>query len=124
MGENVIALILAVLGSSVLSSVATGWFTARKQSVETSKVLQDIWHSELSRLRDDVKALEEKLNSREVVIETLKAENKQLRKELEELKIKYVDQVEENRVLQSQLESLTEENRNLGLRISKLERET
>ena len=121
MTETWITLIVAIVGSSAVSAVVTGIFTLRKQNADASKVLQDLWHGELDRLKTEVAELRTCLNNREVVIETLKAENKQLRLDLEELRCKYEGQLQQNTKLRLELDTVIKANEDLTQRIRKLE---
>ena len=119
---TIIVLIGAILGSSVISSIVTGVFSKSKNDAEAIKVLQDMWHADLDRLKARVCKLEEELCGREAIIEKLMEENRQLRAELEDLKQKYERQVSENRRLGDRIRTLTKENTDLESRIAKLER--
>lgn len=119
---TIIVLIGAILGSSVISSIVTGVFSKSKSDADAVKVLQDMWHADLDRLKCRVTKLEEELCGREAIIEKLMEENRQLRAELEDLKQKYERQVSENRRLGDRIRTLTKENTDLESRIAKLER--
>ena len=135
MGDNWIIVIVAILGSSFLSSVVTNIFTNKKNkaesskiSVEANKVFQELWHEELDRLKENItelkisiKQLELDKCNREAAIKLMNEENKQLRSDLEELKMKYDGQIRENKTLRAKILTLTRENEELAARITRLE---
>ena len=118
---TIIVLIGAILGSSVISSIVTGVFSKSKSDADAVKVLQDMWHADLDRLKCRVTKLEEELCGREAIIEKLMEENRQLRAELEDLKQKYERQVSENRRLGDRIYDLTKANSELLGRVRVLE---
>ena len=112
---------MTIVGTSAFSAVVTGLFAYKKISADATKVLQELWHNELERLKARVTELENNKSASEAVIDTLKQQNSQLKLEVEELKCKYLDQVKENKKLHGVIDDLRSENDALDIRISKLE---
>ena len=80
-GFNWVTIIIAILGSSVLASLTTGFFTYKKSNADTTKVLQSLWHDEIMKLRQDIRNIQDDLAKSEAFIDTLKAENKKLKED-------------------------------------------
>jgi predicted RNase H-like nuclease (RuvC/YqgF family) len=115
------AVVIAALGSSALTAVVAGLFGRGKNKTDQYKVLQQIWTEEMQRLESRVTKLEAELGAREVIIEQLKSENKDLQAELKRLKAQNERLMKTNRELHEEQEHLRITNRELTERIRLME---
>jgi septal ring factor EnvC (AmiA/AmiB activator) len=96
--------IVAILGSGVITAVVNGLFGKRKNDVEADKTAIDAalslvksMQDRLDKLTARLDRLEEELDRREMTIDALEEENKSLREKIQELEDDRKRQIETNR---------------------------
>ena len=119
-----LSILIAILGSSVITAVITGLFNKNNRT----KILQDLWHADLEYLTKRVKSLEEDKEKneldrtrREADIEELKRQNKKYLTELTDIKKKYASMIKENKALRIMLDEKNAKIVSLEARVAKLE---